>query len=221
VLSDSDLALLSPHLTQMALPLRMNLERPGVPFKSAYFIDHGIASVVASSDRNTQIEVGLVGCEGVTGLAVILGSDRSPNHTYMQVAGSGFSIPVDALLDAMDQSATLRGCLLRYSQAFGIQTTHTALANAKAKIECRLARWILMAYDRVPTSSIALTHEFLSLMLGVRRPGVTDCLQTLTRLGLIERPKNGVIVLADREGLAKVAGSFYGVPEREYKRLIK
>jgi CRP-like cAMP-binding protein len=220
-MSESDLALLSPHFTQQVLPVRMDLERPGVPFKTAYFIDHGIASVVAISDRKIQIEVGLIGCEGVSGLAAILGSDRSPNHTYMQIAGSGFSIPIDTLLNAVEQSPTLRQLLLRYSQAFAIQTAHTAVANAKATVESRLARWILMAYDRVPTDLIALTHGFLSVMLGVRRPGVTACLQVLAKRGLIKSPKNGAILLVDREGLARVAGNFYGLPEREYRRLIK
>ncbi|HEY1615099.1 MAG TPA: Crp/Fnr family transcriptional regulator [Rhizomicrobium sp.] len=220
-MSDSDLALLTPHLLQLSLPVRTDLERPNIPFRTAYFIDHGIASVVAISDRNTQIEVGLIGCEGVSGLAVIMGSDRSPNHTYMQIGGSGFSIATDDLNAAIDQSPTLRMLLLRYAQAFGIQTTHAAVANAKANVESRLARWILMAYDRVPASSISLTHEFLALMLGVRRPGVTESLRALTKRGLIESPKNGLIVLVDRDGLRKVAGPFYGIPEREYKRLIR
>lgn len=220
-MSGSDLALLSPHLTQLSLPVRTNLEQPGIPFRTAYFIDHGIASVVAISDRNTQIEVGLIGCEGVSGLAVIMGSDRSPNHTYMQIGGGGFSISTDNLMAAIKQSPTLGSFLLRYAQAFGIQTVHTAVANAKANIEPRLARWILMAYDRVPDNSISLTHEFLSLMLGVRRPGVTESLQALAKRGLIHSPKNGLIVLVDRDGLRKVAGQYYGVPEREYKRLMR
>jgi Mn-dependent DtxR family transcriptional regulator len=78
-----------------------------------------------------------------------------------------------------------------------------------------------MAYDRVPDNSISLTHEFLSLMLGVRRPGVTESLQALAKRGLIHSPKNGLIVLVDRDGLRKVAGQCYGVPEREYKRLMR
>ncbi len=140
-MSHLDLELLSLRtLLQQLLPVRMDLERPGVPFKTAYFIDHGIASVVAVSDRNIRAEVGLIGCEGVSGLAPILGSDRSPNHTYMQIAGSGFSIPIGVLLDAIEQSPTLRQLLLRYTQAFGIQNVaHTAVANAKATSSNRVS----------------------------------------------------------------------------------
>jgi CRP-like cAMP-binding protein len=220
-LSDSDRALLSPHLTEQTLPLRMNLEPPGVSIKSVYFIDSGIASVVVPAGRDTEIEVGLIGCEGVSGVGVILGSDRSPFHTYMQVAGSGFSIASANLLAAIEQSPTLKLKLLRYAQAFAIQTTYTAAANAKANIESRLARWLLMARDRVPNGAIPLTHEFLSIMLGVRRAGVTDCLNALAKRGLIHSPKNGLIDLVDRKGLEEIAGRYYGVPEREYKRLMR
>jgi CRP-like cAMP-binding protein len=219
-MSQTDLALITPYLSAAALPRRKDLERPGIPFDTVYFLDHGVASVVALSDRDTQVEVGLIGCEGVSGLAVILASDRSPNHTYMQIAGSGLALSTTSLLTARDKSASLTQLLLRYAQAFAIQTTHTAVANAKAKIGSRLARWILMAYDRVPNNAIALTHDFLAIMLGVRRPGVTDALNILVRQGLIESPKNGLILLIDRDGLRKVAGKYYGVPEREYKRLI-
>jgi CRP-like cAMP-binding protein len=220
-LSDADHALLSPYLTEQPFPLRMNLETPGVPIKSVFFIEHGIASVVALPDRDTQVEVGLIGCEGVSGFSVILGSDRSPFHTYMQVAGSGFRIPTAELLPVIEQSPSLKLLLIRYAQAFAIQTTYTAAANAKANIESRLARWLLMAHDRMPKNAIPLTHEFLSIMLGVRRAGVTDCLRALAKRGLIQTPKNSLIELVNREGLEQIAGHYYGAPEREYKRLLR
>ena len=220
-LSDSDYALLSPHLTARPLPVRANLELPGVPIRSVFFIEHGIASVVALADHHTEVEVGLIGCEGVSGFSIILGSDRSPLHTYMQVAGSGFSIPSAKFSSAIEQSPTLKRMLLRYAQAFAIQTTYTAAANAKANIESRLARWLLMAHDRVPKNAIPLTHEFLSIMLGVRRAGVTDCLRALAKRGLIHSPKNSLIELVDRKGLEETAGHYYGAPEREYKRLMR
>jgi CRP-like cAMP-binding protein len=220
-LSDSDRALVLPHLTQQPLPLRTDLETPGAPIKSIFFIEHGIASVVALPDPDTEVEVGLIGCEGVSGLSVILGSDRSPLHTYMQVAGSGFSIPSAALLAVIEQSPSLKLLLHRYAQAFAIQTTYTAAANARATVEARLARWLLMAHDRMPKNMIPLTHEFLSIMLGVRRAGVTDCLRALAKRGLIHSPKNSLIELVDRKGLEEVAGHYYGAPEREYKRLMR
>jgi CRP-like cAMP-binding protein len=219
-LSDADIALLTPCLTAEPLPVRKTLEAPHKPIQTIYFMDQGIASVVAMTEKDVEVEVGLVGCEGVTGLAVILGSDRTPHHTYIQIAGAGFSMRAADLLRVMDENATLRRLLLRYAQAFTIQATHTAAANARATIEARLARWILMAHDRVPHNEMRLTHEFLSVMLGVRRAGVTVTIQALMRQGAIQSPKSGLIVMVDREGLKGIAGSFYGVPEREYDRLI-
>ena len=109
--------------------------------------------------------------------------------------------------------------LLKYVQAFMVQTAQTAIANARAHINRRLARWILMAHDRVGGETLPLTHEFLALMLGVRRPGVTVALQSLKRQKLIETGRNKILVL-NREGIEKLAGYSYGVPEKEYRRLI-
>jgi CRP-like cAMP-binding protein len=100
-----------------------------------------------------------------------------------------------------------------------VQTTHTAIANARAQIDRRLARWILMAQDRTGNKLLPLTHEFLSLMLGVRRPGVTEALQSLKQQKLIETGRNQITVLS-RNGIEKMAGQSYGVPEKEYRRLI-
>ena len=100
-----------------------------------------------------------------------------------------------------------------------VQTAHTAIANARARIDQRLARWILMAHDRTRDETLPLTHEFLALMLGVRRPGVTEALQSLKRQKLIDNGRNQIVVL-DRKGIEKVAGNSYGVPEKEYRRLI-
>ena len=119
----------------------------------------------------------------------------------------------------MDASETLRRLLLRFVQVLMVQTAHTAMANARANIAQRLARWILMAHDRTLDNTLLLTHEFLALMLGVRRAGVTEALQSLTQRKLIETGRNCIVVL-NRKGIGQVAGSFYGVPEKEYRRLI-
>ena len=170
-------------------------------------------------NEDAEIEVGLIGCEGVSGIGIILGSDRSPFHTYMQVAGSGFSIASADLLAAFEQSPTLKLKLLRYAQAFAIQTTYTAAANAKANIESRLARWLLMARDRVPHGAIPLTHEFLSIMLGVRRSSVTEVLQPLQKQGLI-RNSRGNITIADRAGVEATACECYRAVKDEFSRLF-
>jgi CRP-like cAMP-binding protein len=218
-LAPTDLALLQPHLRSLEVAVRHEIERPNRKIVDVYLMNAGIASVVAVQPDETQIEVGLVGPEGMTGTAVVLDGDQSPHSTYIQVAGEAQSIKADELRKAMRASDSLRTVLLKYVQVFMAQTTHTAIANARAQINRRLARWILMAHDRTGKKTLPLTHEFLALMLGVRRPGVTETLQSLKRQKLIETGRNQIVVL-NRNGIEKLAGYFYGVPEKEYRRLI-
>jgi CRP-like cAMP-binding protein len=126
---------------------------------------------------------------------------------------------VDKFRQAMQASASLHGVLLKYVQAFMVQTAHTAIANARTKLDQRLARWLLMAHDRLDGDRLTLTHEFLSLMLGVRRAGVTEALQALVTEKLIRSARSEILVL-DRKGLERRAGESYGVPEAELRRLL-
>ncbi len=218
-LAPDDLAILAPHLEAVTLERRKPLEHPNKPIEHLYFMEHGIASVVTANDPNAQIEIGLIGRKGVSGLAVVLGGDRSPHSTYMQVGGDGLRIGVRPFRDAFEQSAGLRSIPFRYAHVFLVQTAATAAANAKGSIEERLARWLLMAHDRVDSVELPLTHEFLALMLGTRRPGVTEAVHALTKGGLI-RADRGILVVVDREGLVERAGKLYGEPESEYDRLF-
>ena len=153
----------------------------------------------------------------MTGLPVVLGNDRSPNETFIQVEGTGSRIAADGLRQAMRKSASLSRVLLNFVNAFLIQTSHTALSNGTATIEERLARWLLMAQDRLGGDEVPLTHEFLSLMLGVRRVGVTGALNQLHRKGVI-RLSRGRIWVIDRVGLIDSANGSYGIPEAMARR---
>jgi CRP-like cAMP-binding protein len=219
VLSDGDFALLQPHLRHVALPLLYDLERPNRKIEMVYFMEAGIASIVAVQSDGSRVEVGLVGREGMSGVAVVLGGAQWPHSTYIQVAGEGQRIKANELRNAQNASPSLRDLLLKFAQVFMVQTAHTAIANARAHIDQRLARWVLMAHDRTDDKTIPLTHEFLSLMLGVRRAGVTEALQTLRRQKLIDTGRNQIVV-RNRKGLERKAGSSYGAPEKEYRRLI-
>jgi CRP-like cAMP-binding protein len=217
-LSAADAALLAPRLTAVELPLRKQVEVPRKSIEHVYFLESGIASVVANGDNKRGIEVGLIGREGMTGLAVVMGADCSPHNTYMQCAGSGLRMDSNRLRDAMEESATLRPRFLLYGYAFLVQTGYTAMANGRSKIEERLARWLLMAQDRVDGNSLPLTHEFLSVMLGVRRPGVTVALNLLERAGVI-RIGRGAVSIIDRDELETMSNGAYGRPEAEFHRL--
>jgi CRP-like cAMP-binding protein len=218
-LSASDLGLLEPNLQPLALRLRQDLEQPNKRIDAVYFPHSGFASVVAVQSDKKQVEIGLIGREGMSGLPVILGNHRSPHATYIQAAGDGQSIRANDLRKAMGASATLRDFLLKYVQAFGIQTTHTAICNAQSRLDQRLARWLLMAHDRIGADYLPLTHEFLSLMLAVRRAGVTEAINALKKQGLISSVRGG-ITIRNRKGLERIAAETYGIPESEYRRLI-
>jgi CRP-like cAMP-binding protein len=218
-LSPDDFGLVGPQLEPIEVPLRTVFEKPNKPIEHVYFIESGMASVVANGMADRRIEVGVIGRDGMSGMTVILGNHRSPHETFVQMAGEALRMTSDDLRQSMKASATLQPFLLRYAQAFMIQTAHTALANGRATIHERLARWLLMAHDRIDGDQLTLVHEFLALMLGVRREGVTIALQELEREGLI-RTTRGNITIVDRKGLEKTADGSYGVPEAEFDRLI-
>lgn len=218
-LGEGDLALLRPHLEPLDMPLGMVLIEPSEPITHAYFPEVGLCSVVAVTQGENQIEIGLVGRDGFAGVVLALGVDRIPHQVFMQVSGRGHRIRAEALTLAMEASASLRRLLLLYTQSFLVQVSQTALANARAPAEERLARWLVMYHDRQDGDDLSITHEFLSIMLGVRRPTVTVALQMLEGAGLI-RARRGRVVILNRAGLVAAAGGAYGPAEAEYERLI-
>src|SRR5438105_5565171 len=207
-LSRQDFALLEPHLEAVDLPVRRPLEFRKRRIDQVYFIESGFASVVANGTSKPGIEVGIIGREGMTGLAILLGSDRAQHATYIQVAGKGLRISAARLRDADERSITLHRAMLRFAHAFLAQTTTTALANGRSKIEERLARWLLMADDRIDDEELPLTHEFLGLMLGTHRPGVTIALQALEKAGLITTRRSHITII-ERKGLEKTSNGTY------------
>ena len=175
--------------------------------------------MIASLQERSRVEIGLFGRDGLVGTVLALGSNRVPHQTFMQVSGTGLRIEAEVLTRAIESSASLRLLLLRYTQTFLIQTAQTALANASAPAEERLARWLAMYHDRQDGDDLSVTHEFLSMMLGVRRPTVTVALQMLEGAGLV-RAQRGRVRVLDRRGLILAAGPAYGPAEAEYERLI-
>jgi CRP-like cAMP-binding protein len=211
-LSREDFALLEPNLEAVDLPVRKSLEMRKRRIDQVYFIEAGFASVVANGTSKPSIEVGIIGREGMTGLAIVLGNDRAQHATYIQVGGTGLRVSASNLRKAIDGSATLHRSMLHYAHAFLRQTTTTALANGRSKIEERLARWLLMADDRIDGEELPLTHEFLGLMLGTHRPGVTIALQALERKRLITTRRAGITIL-NRIALEKNSNGTYVPPD--------
>ena len=218
-ISLEDWELVGPHLEAVTLKERQVIEVPAKPISHAYFLDIGVASVVAVDNEDHRIEVGVIGFEGVTGVPLIMGDNRAQHSTYMQIGGTGHRITAEQLTTGIAKSETLRALMLKSAQGFMIQTAQTALTNGRAKLEQRLARWLLMAHDRMTTDAVPLTHEFLAVMLGVRRAGVTVAIHGFERKGLVTT-RRGQLTLVNRAGIEQIAGSFYGTPEAELKRLL-
>lgn len=218
-LSPDDFSLLQPHLETVKLNLHDVLVEPHKPIEHVYFVESGLASVIAISPKGERIEVAPVGRDGMSGKAVLQGLDRSANLTTVQVAGLALRMPSSVLIEASDASSTLRSFLARYLYVTMIQMSQTALANGRFRINERLARWLLMCHDRLDGDDLAITHEYLALMLGVRRPGVTEAMHIFEGVGMIKATRANVRIL-DRLALEDEAGDCYGVPEAEYARLI-
>jgi CRP-like cAMP-binding protein len=218
-LPQEDFQRLRPYLEAVDLPLRTSLEVRNKRVRYVYFIENGFASVVANTLSNRSTEIAIIGREGMTGLSIIMGVDRTPHDTYMQYAGNGYRMPAETLRQRMVESAPLHFDLLGRGYAYVLQTANTATANSRSNIEERLGRWLLMAHDRIDGDTLSLTHEFLSIMLSVRRVGVTVALGVLADEDLI-RARRGAITIIDRKGLEKRTNGAYGIPEAEYHRLF-
>lgn len=217
-LSKADRAVVWPHLEQTNLDLGAPVEKANTAIRFVYFPDDGIISLVARSSEN-QIETALIGREGMSGTAVVLGNHRSPHDAFAQLPGSAHRISAKNLRAALDARSSLRQRFQRFAQVLTVQISHTAFANGTARIEERLARWLLMVQDRQDDNEIHLTHEATASMLGVRRSGVTDALHTLEGRGVL-RASRGMVTIVNRKGLVAIAKKIYGVPEAEYRRLI-
>lgn len=219
MLSPADMAAVQPLLEPVTLKAHQVLESPNEAVEFAYFPEEGITSMIATDSDKRRLEAGPFGREGMSGIPLLLGTDRSPHETRVQLAGVAHRIRAQDLRRTLADRPAVQTLCLRYVHAFTIQTAHTLLSAALAVVELRLARWILMLHDRLDGDDLAITHDFMALMLSVRRPGVTVALHVLEGEGLV-RSTRGRLHIRDRVGLEKRCGSFYGVPETEYARLI-
>ena len=200
-------------------PLDMPLFEAGQAISHVYFLDEGIASIVARSPEGFHFETGFIGREGFVLPSVALGADTIPHFGQMQVGGHGRRVTVKNFRAMFEASRALRNLCLRYAQVIIVQVACTAVSNAIHQFDKRLARFLLMCHDRSPSDDLTLTHEFMSAMLAVRRPTVTIALHVLEGKRLIWNDR-GYVQITDRSGLELFAGDSYGVPEGEYRKLI-
>jgi CRP-like cAMP-binding protein len=218
-LPPEDLARLRPGLRPVELPFDQTLYPADGTVEAVLFPESGMVSLLATLEDGEQVEVGIAGREGLIGLPLVLGDDRSLVEARVQQEGTALRLDAAALRDGMEGSAALRGLLHRYALAFQAQVTMTAACNARHAIEQRLARWLLIAHDRAGADEFPMTHEFISMMLGVRRPGISIAAGALNRAGLI-RYLRGRMEITDRPGLEAASCECYHVARREFVRLL-
>lgn len=195
------------------------LHEPFQPIEYVYFFEGGLSSEIVTDAEGEKIEVGCIGKEGFSGFPVVLGVPSSPHRAFMEIGGPAKRVASSDIRRLMQSSQDISGLLLRSVHVFMIQVAATTLADGRYEIHQRLARWLLMAHDRVESDNIALTHDFLALMLGVRRAGVTNAMHILEGDRLIKADR-GMITIRDRKQLEKLAGGCYGAPEAEFQRVI-
>lgn len=218
-LPKADFALLAPKLQWVDFKVRDVVYGPNQKIEHAYFPTAGICSVIAENAEGVRCETGVIGNEGFIGNAIVLFADSAPSRVIVQAEGRALRIKKNDLRNAMTGSSILLATLLRFIHVFMVQISQTAITNGHNTIAERLARWMLMYEDRSNAPEFTITHEFVALILAVRRSGVTEALNELEGQNLI-RATRGHITVLDRSGLKAIAGGAYGVPEKEYKRLL-
>jgi CRP-like cAMP-binding protein len=209
-ISDSDYALLRPHLEYVDLPDHLVLHEAGGKIEFAYFPNRGLISLVVVMKDGRTAEAGIVGGEGFTGTPAAVGLSRGPLRAVVQIAGDGFRVKVGTLQNTLESASHLQLILSRYAAIRGMQIAQTAACNRLHNIEQRLARWLLMTQDRVDSGSLPITHDFLATMLGTDRPSVTLAAGVLQRKELIEYTR-GAVKIVNRKKLEGSACECYGV----------
>ena len=218
-LPPEELERLRPRLRPVELPFDQTLYPADGAVEAVLFVESGMVSLIATLEDGEQVEVGIAGREGLVGLPLVFGDDRSLVEARVQMEGTALRMDAAALRDGMEGSAALRGLLHRYALAFQAQVTMTAACNARHAIEQRLARWLLIAHDRAGADEFPMTHEFVSMMLGVRRPSVSLAAGVLQKAGLI-RYARGRMEVTDRPGLEAASCECYHTVRREFARLL-
>lgn len=211
---------LRPHMQHVSLVLNQVLYEVGAPIEDVYFVQAGLASVVADTRDNGQVEVGMVGRDGVVGATVLLAPEAVVAHrAFVQVPGHAVRVKAPALREAVEHCPILRDRCLRYIQVLLTQSAQGAACNARHELPERLARWLLMTRDRLDDDDMPLRQEFLAVMLGVRRAGVSVVATTLQSTGVIRQGRGRITVL-DREGLEEQACNCYRVIEDARRRVM-
>lgn len=220
LLAPEDYELLAPHLRRIPLDLNAKLASAGTPIEELCFPEAGVIGFADVLPDGQRLAVALTGREGFVGWPLLLGNDRWPHEAIVRAEhGTALRIAAADLTRILRTSDRLRTMLLRYISSLTAQMARTIVSNLIHPVERRTARWLLLYHDRVKADEIAITHEELGVMLGVRRSSITEALHLLEGEGALKGHR-GRIIVRDRTILEALAGDTYGFAEREYARLV-
>ena len=220
LLEPHDFALLAPLLRRVALKKDTILAEAGEPIDRLCFPEGGVIGFAEVLDSGERLAVALTGREGLAGWPLLLGNDRWPHEAIVRAeSATALSILAADLQPILDANLRIRTLLLRYASSLTTQMARTIVSNLLHPVERRTARWILLYHDRVAGDVVAMTHEELGIMLGVRRSSITDALHRLEGEGAI-KGQRGRLTVRDRGRLLSLAGETYGFAESEYARLL-
>lgn len=198
---------------------RQVLIEPNLFVRYGYFIETGLATLLASDGAQKPMEVGLVGRRGFVGIPLILGTRRSSLRCMVQLKGTAWRIPADEMEVLLEQCGTLRRILLAHIQGRLVQQALLNVCNASHTVPQRIGRWLLMARDRLQSDHVPATHDLIARMLGVRRPGVTAALGSLEEKGII-RLTRGIVEIRQPRSLQRCACGCFQRIDAEYERLL-
>jgi len=204
---------LALDLEPVELAVGQELHQTDQPIQHVYFASDALVCLLTHADKHSALAVGLVGNEGVVGVATVLGVKASPLRALVQVPGKALRMQTAVFVWEFQQNALLRQAVLGYVHALTVQVAQTAACNRFHAIEERLARWLLMTRDRLSSDQLQLTHEFLGYLLGVRRAGVGTAAQALKARGLIDYSR-GNIEIVDGPGLEAASCLCYAMDRR-------
>jgi CRP-like cAMP-binding protein len=218
-LPDAEYQRLIPHLDHVSLSFKQVIHEVGEPIEYVYFPHRAIVSLLSTMQDGSMVEVGLVGNDGITGIPATLGDNIATTIAIVQVPGSGMRMKASLLKTEFGRGGVLQSLLLRYMQALFAFVSQNAACNRLHHLDGRLARWLLLVYDRVKSNELPLTHEFIAQMLGVRRAGVTEAANMLQQGGMI-RYTRGKITILNRAELEAASCECYEIIKGEFARLL-
>ncbi len=218
-LPNDELALFQSKLVPVSLKLGTVLYEAGDRLDYAYFPTTAIVSLLYVMENGATAEIGMVGNDGILGIALFMGGDTTNSRAVVQSAGEAFKIKAQDLKTEFGRGGTFQTMLLRYTQALMTQISQTAVCNRLHSVEQQLCRWLLLSHDRLNSDKLIMTHDLISNMLGVRREGITLAAQKIAEKGLITNTR-GTIMLIDRQGLENAVCECYQVVSDEYNRLL-